>query len=277
MTILFTPEFPIQGATMVRLQRFSTDAAYATVISAGFLDSTLLSGYDVTNYDFLMVSFAEGKGIFSASTNQNGIVTLSPVMLSNSVPQTLSASVNSAAPGTVRGLVGSMTNTATSMTSGNLVGVRGQVSIVGSATAAFVYGTQGKVTATGTLASGQFQAGVFGQADFSAATINAAQFAPIWGDYGTSVGTLTDQTGLYGLAMTNTTAAVLAGQVYLYGGAQNLFLLETNVGLSGVTYFKNSGTSTGSWGNATPPTPSKVLKISVDGTAYYLPLVAQNT
>ena len=60
-------------------------------------------------------------------------------------------------------------------------------------------------------------------------------------------------------------------------GATNLMYLNTNAGLSGVTYFKTSGTGSGSWGNATPPTPSKVLTISVDGTTYYLPLVAQNT
>lgn len=184
---------------------------------------------------------------------------------------------SSATPGTIRAIHGEMTSSATTQTSGNLVGVRGAVNFVGSSTSAFIYGTQGKLIATGTLASGQFQAGVFGQADFSAATLNGGQFAPIWGDYGTSVGTATDSSSCYGLAMTNTTAAVLGGQLYLYGGATNLMLLSTNVGGVGVTYFKNAGTTAGSWGNATPPTPSKVLTISVDGTQYYLPLVAQNT
>jgi hypothetical protein len=182
----------------------------------------------------------------------------------------------SAGPGTIRALVGSMTGTATTMTSGNLVGVRGVVNYVG-ASAGFLYGVQGKAIPSGTVSGSSWNAGVFGQLDISAATINAGQMAPIWGDYGSASHTLTDQTGLYGIAMTNTTAAVLAGQLYLYGGAQNLMLLQTNAGLSGVTYFKNAGTTAGSWGNATPPTPSKVLKISVDGVAYYLPLVAQNT
>ncbi len=39
----------------------------------------------------------------------------------------------------------------------------------------------------------------------------------------------------------------------------------------------NSGTGAGSWGNATAPTPSKVLTISIGGVLYYCPLVAQNT
>lgn len=189
---------------------------------------------------------------------------------------TATSSTSSATPGTIRSFIGSMTNSNTVMTSGNLVGVRGVVNYVG-ASGGFLYGTQGKLITTGTISGSSWNAGIFGQLDISSATINAGQMAPIWGDYGSSSGTLTDQSGLYGIAMTNTTAAVLQGQLYLYGGAQNLMLLETNSGLSGVTYFKNAGSSAGSWGNATPPTPTKVLKILVDGTAYYLPLVAQNT
>lgn len=182
----------------------------------------------------------------------------------------------SATPGTIRSLVGVMTGSNATMTSGNLVGVRGEVDYVG-ASGGFLYGAQGKLIPTGTISGSSWNAGVFGQLDISAATINAAQMAPIWGDYGASSGTLTDQTGLYGIAMTNTTAVVTQGQIYLYGGSQNLLYLSTNPGLSGVTYFIDAGTSAGSWGNATPPTPSKVLRISVDGTQYYLPLVAQNT
>lgn len=185
-------------------------------------------------------------------------------------------STSSATPGTIRALKGVMTGTNTTMTSGNLVGVRGEVDCVG-ASGGFLYGAQGKVIPTGTLSGSVWCAGVFGQLDLSNATINAGQTAPIWGDYGTTSGTLTNQTGCYGIAMTNTTAVVTIGQLYLYGGATNLMYLNTNAGLSGVTYFKDAGTGSGSWGNATPPTPSKVLTISVDGTTYYLPLVAQNT
>ncbi len=187
-----------------------------------------------------------------------------------------STTTSSATPGTVRSLKGLMIGTGTPITSGNLVGVRGEVDYV-SASGGFMYGVQGKLIPTGTISGSSWNAGVFGQLDISAATVNAGQMAPIWGDYGASSGTLTDQTGLYGIAMTNTTAVVTAAQIYLYGGASALMKLETNAGLSGVTYFINAGTTAGSWGNATPPTPSKVLKITVDGTAYYLPLVAQNT
>lgn len=193
-------------------------------------------------------------------------------------PIVFSQSTSSASPGTLRNLTGQLTLSATTYanSSSSVVGLRGEVDYVGSSSG-YIYGVQGKIIPTGTLSGSCWNIGVYGQLDISAATINAGQIAPIWGDYGATSGTLTDQTGCYGIAMTNTTAVVTQGQIYLYGGSQNLLLLETNAGLSGVTYFKNAGTGSGSWGNATPPTPSKVLKISVDGTAYYLPLVAQNT
>lgn len=183
---------------------------------------------------------------------------------------------SSATPGTVRSIYGEITSSATTQTSGNLVGVCGAVGYVG-ASAGFIYGAQGKIIPSGTLSGSSWNAGVFGQLDISAATINAGQVAPIWGDYGTSSGTLTDQTGLYGIAMTNTTAAVLAGQLYLYGGATNLMLLNTNAGLSGTTYFKAAGTSSGSAGYATGCNATEVLQISVNGTTYYLPCFAQNS
>ena len=182
----------------------------------------------------------------------------------------------SATPGTIRAIHGEISSSIAIQTSGNLVGARGAVNYVG-ASGGFIYGAQGKIIPSGTLSGSSWNAGMFGQLDISAATINAGQMAPIWGDYGSASHILTNQSGLYGIAMTNTTAAVLAGQLYLYGGATNLMLLNTNSGLSGVTYFKNAGTTAGSWGNATPPTPSKVLTISVDGVQYYIPLVAQNT
>ena len=286
------------GATVVgNLPKFSD--TLGTIVDSAIAFSNATLGFAVTCNGSVtsayLAKFADGNGSLAngpAMSNAalsfaamcNGSVTAGNIALfvdaNGSLQQNVAALNNvansSATPGTVRAFHGEMSSTASTQTSGNLVGVRGAVNYVG-ASAGFLYGVQGKLVPTGTLSGSSWNAGVFGQLDISAATINAGQMAPIWGDYGTSSGTLTDQTGLYGIAMTNTTAAVLAGQLYLYGGATNLMLLSTNAGLSGVTYFKNSGTSAGSWGNATPPTPSKVLTISVDGVQYYLPLVAQNT
>lgn len=262
--------------------KMTTTDNLGTITTAGYLNAANLMGISIgpaniiyAFYSWNISSNSGTFGVFTVSVS-NGIITLALKSETLVGPTVVSTAVTSATPGTIRSLVGSLTQTATVMTSGNIVGVRGVVNMVG-ASGGFIYGVQGKVVVTGTLSGSEWTAGVFGQLDISAATINAGQIAPIWGDYGTTSGTLTNETGMYGIAMTNTTAAVLAGQLYLYGGATNLMLLQTNAGLSGVTYFITSGTSAGSWGNATPPTPSKVLRISVDGTAYYLPLVAQNT
>jgi hypothetical protein len=207
-----------------------------------------------------------------------GASTADVIISAYTASQTVTFASSSATPGTVRALIGkaALSNATYANTTNSVAGVRGEIDYVGISSG-YLYGVQGKLIPTGTIAGSGWNAGVFGQFDISAATIDAGQMATIWGDYGATSGTLSDQTGLYGIAMTNTTAAVLQGQIYLYGGAQNLLLLSTNAGLSGVTYFINSGVGSGSWGNATPPTPSKVLRISVDGTQYYLPLVNQNT
>ena len=253
----------VNGSTTIgHLPKFSD--IHGTVVDAAIAFSNAALGFAVTCAGTVTV------GNMALFRDVNGSLQQNVAALNN-------VANSSATPGTVRSVFGQITSTATTQTSGNLVGVRGAVNFVGSSTSAFIYGVQGKLVATGTLASGQFQAGVFGQADFSAAIINAGQFAPIWGDYGTSIGTATNTASCYGLAMTNTTAAVLGGQLYLYGGAAALMKLETNVGGVGVTYFQDAGTTAGSWGNATPPTPSKVLTLAIDGTLYYLPLVAQNT
>lgn len=244
----------------------STEAFLAAPPSGG-LSNTLASAD---------IFVGNGSNIATGVAMSGAIAITNAGVTSIVAGQTTAGTTSSATPGTIRAFVGEMTGSATTMTSGNLVGLRGQVNVVG-ASGGFLYGTQGKVIVTGTLSGSEWTAGIFGQVDISAATINAGQIAPIWGDYGASSHTLTSETGMYGIAMTNTTAAVLAGQLYLYGGATTLMLLNTNAGLSGVTYFKAAGTTSGSWGNGTPPTPSKVLTISVDGTLYYLPLVAQNT
>lgn len=270
-----------QSGLIPDMRPLATTDNLSTITAAGYLNAVNLEGFPLNNNSILNVLYSYNQQTntgtyaqFSVSIS-NGVITLVPANVVQSGPQVVTTTEASATPGTVRSLTGKISDSVL-MTSGNLVGVRGEVDSAG-ASGGFLYGVQGKVILTGTLSGSEWTAGVFGQLDISAGTINAGQAAAIWGDYGTTSGTLTDQTGLYGIAMTNTTAAVLQGQVYLYGGAQNLLLLNTNAGLSGVTYFKDAGASAGSWGNAAFPTVGKVLKISVDGTAYYLPLVAQNT
>lgn len=180
----------------------------------------------------------------------------------------------SATPGTVRSLTGAIASSAVTMTSGNLVGVRGSVTCVG-ASGGFLYGAQGKVIASGTLSGSSWSAGVFGQLDISAATVNAGQMAAIWGDYGTSSGTMTDVTGLRGVAMTNTTAAVLNAQDYRYGNAT--YLLELAGAGGTLNYYAAAGTSAGSAGDAAHCAAQQVIKIEINGVAAYIPVFTQNT
>jgi hypothetical protein len=167
-------------------------------------------------------------------------------------------SVTSATPGTVRAITGLISQTATTMTSGNIVGVRGAVNMVG-ASGGFVYGVQGKVIPTGTLSGSVWVAPVFAQLDISGATVNAAQLAPVWADYGATSGTMTDATGCRMFAGTNTTAATLNSMIYLYGKSTNLLELSG----SSSTYISTAA-------GTTPSGDLKKLAITIDGVTHYI-------
>lgn len=228
--------------------------------------------------DITLPVVADNLAAFSdtdGGIKDSGIATNNVIVNSSTTGQTISTSTVSATPGTIRAIRGAMTTTVTTMTSGNLVGVRGDVTCVG-ASGGFLYGVQGKVIATGTFSGSIWTAGVFGQLDVSAATMSTAQFAAIWGDYGTTA-TSGTYAGARGIAMTNTTAAILKSQVYLYGGATNFLELVDNNALVGATYFVTAGTTAGSAGDTSKCNASKVLKITVNGTSYWLPLFASNS
>lgn len=215
---------------------------------------------------------------FNGATGQikdSGIASSSLITNSNSSGQTVSTSNSSATPGTVRAFVGSMTSTQTTITSGNLVGVRGVTNMVGIS-GGYIYGTQGKIIATGTISNsgGGFEAGVLGQFDVSAATLGSTSYmAPIWGDWGGSAPSGT-YAQCYGIAMTNSTAAILGAQVYLYGNATNLMNLA---GASTPGYYVSAGTSSGSAGNSSHCAAQQVLVISIQGATVYIPVFTQNT
>ena len=266
-----------------RVKIICTDTL-AQVTAAGYLNPVSLESYVVYNTDIIDMWYgAQGNAnaITSPGTYaeflpsfSNGIITLSLQAASQSGPMVVSSNEESATPGTIRSLTGKISTT-TTMTSGNIVGVRGEADVK-SASGGFIYGAQGKVIATGTLSGSLWCAGLFGQFDISAATISGAQLATLWGDYGATA-TAGTYSGCRGIAMTNTTAAILGAQVYLYGGATNLFDLVDNNGLVGATYFVAAGTSGGSAGDASHCAASKVLKITVNATDYWIPLFASNS
>jgi len=92
----------------------------------------------------------------------------------------------SATPGTVRSVIGAQI-TGISMTAGNLVGVRGVVTVTNGTTVGtggFLYGTQGKIiSGTGTLNVGSAHvAGVYGQLDMTSGTTTTGHVAAVIGD-----------------------------------------------------------------------------------------------
>lgn len=264
------------GNTNVRIVRIVTDSTLAQVTAAGWYSNTAPN--QLVPSDQVEINYSNGSGgtitsLFTVSITSS-VVTLSLAADSDVGPMVVTTPVTSATPGTVRSITGKLTQTATVMTSGNIVGVRGEVDAVG-ASGGFLYGVQGKVIPTGTLSGSEWTAGVFGQLDISAATVNAGQMAPIWGDYGTSSGTMTNTTGLRGVVMTNTTAAVLNAQDYRYGNAT--YLLELAGAGGTLNYYAAAGTSAGSAGDATHCAAQQVLKIEINGVAAYIPVFTQNT
>lgn len=167
---------------------------------------------------------------------------------------------SSATPGTLRTIDSVLQETATTMTSGNLVGVRGEVDLVG-ASGGFLYGLQGKIIPSGTLSGSVWAAPVFGQFDLTNATINAGQTAPVWADYGANGGTFTNVTGMRMFSGTNTISTLtLNAMIYLYGKATNLFELSG----SSSTYIAAGGSG------ALSGTIKKIA-FTIDGVTYYLP------
>jgi hypothetical protein len=246
---------------------FGTDASFAVQVTAVSSSSVTVESTGLTTS-------------IGTANIVNGAVTgpkLANPLVGSGSGFAFTETTASATPGTVRALKGVMSNTDTVMTSGNIVGVRGEVDLVG-ASGGFVYGVQGKVIPTGTLSGSEWTAAVFAQFDLShPAVINAGQLATVWGDWGATGGTATDMSGARGFAFTNTTANVLNAQFYMYGPATNLLELDDNSGAYGASYFVAAGTSSGSAGYASGCNASKVLHITVNGTAYYIPLFAQNS
>jgi|SRR5580658_192665 hypothetical protein len=259
-----------------RIVRVNTSATLSQVTTANFLQSTLNQGYTFYPTDLVAVSYNGGNGFFNVSIGISGItLTQSFISTINNAGQIISAIETSATPGTVRALTGKITETATVMTSGNIVGLRGEADMVG-ASGGFVYGVQGKVIPTGTLSSSVWVAGVFGQFDLSHATITTGQLAAVWADYGTTA-TAGTYTGARLYAGTNTTAAILNSNLYLYGAATNIFEFDDNNGLSGATYFQTAGTGANSAGASSYAAGTKVLQISVNGTNYWLKCFTSNS
>lgn len=261
-----TSQVSMTQSTLPSLIYILTNDSYATVTTTGYLTSSKQEGFTYSNNQMALVYTSDQGPVwlkvaitYSGATIQNTVISLvAPDAQGNGTPFVNTVPQTSATPGTVRAITGSITETVSVMTSGNLVGARGSVSYVG-ASGGFLYGVQGKLIPTGTLSGSSWNAGVFGQLDISAATINAGQTAAIWGDMGATSGTITNATGMRMFAGTNTTAATLNSMIYLYGKTSNLFELAAN----GSSYISSGG-------SGAPSGTIKKIAITIEGVQYYL-------
>ena len=160
-------------------------------------------------------------------------------------------------PSTLRGLIGRITETVTVMTAGSIAGSYSEANLVG-ASAGTIYGAQTKIVATGALTGTAKLAAVYGQIDSSAATINAAELAALWGDFGATSGTWTDVTKVRGVSITNATAGVLNAMDYRSGKAGALFELANDAG----SYITT--------GAATPSGSMKKIRCLIEGVEHFL-------
>ena len=181
----------------------------------------------------------------------------------------------SATPGTVRAITGEISDTSATLTAGNLVGVRGSVTVpVGQITSGntFLYGVQGKAIVQGEITASTWMMGVFGQLDIDTATLNGGQIACVWGDAGTS-GPAATVADFNMIRLTNTTPTTANAVLSAYGKASFVLDMQLNGGIQ----FLNAGTSAGSAGDTAHCNATKVLAIQVDGVPYWIPAFDQNS
>lgn len=174
------------------------------------------------------------------------------------------ATSTSAAPGNVR-LIRSelLANYQGSIASGNLVGVRGAVTLATgtTVTGAYLYGVQGKIiTGAATINQGSaFTAGVFGQLDVSSGTLTAGHIASVIGE-------------VYGLSAGTASALDIFYAQHAGGGVANSFFK----GFGKTTYVfdfeSNVHDQMGTTGAAS--TAAGWLKINVNGSTRYINLLS---
>jgi hypothetical protein len=170
----------------------------------------------------------------------------------------------SATPGTYRQIRGEVTTYST-MTSGNLVGVRGAVTMPAASTVSggFLYGAQGKaITGTGTF-SGTSLAGIYGQLDVTGGTVSAGNVAAVQANiFGYNTGTSTIINSIYTEAAGG---GIINAHIRMFGKATYVFDIETNVHTPEANTTCTPSAVTGATGG---------IKVLVDGVARYIPLAA---
>jgi len=188
----------------------------------------------------------------------------SNMVMSSSTTPNVAYTSTSATPGTVRIIRGEATTAAT-MTSGNLVGVRGAVTTPtgGAISGSYLYGVQGKIiTGTATIASTAI-AGVYGQIDVTGGTLSGGNNAPLQANiFGANSGSFANLNGIYA---EHAGGGIINSHIRMFGKADYVFDIETNVHGTEANTTCTPSSVTGATGG---------IKVLVDGVARYIPLAA---
>jgi hypothetical protein len=176
--------------------------------------------------------------------------------------------VNATTNTAVRAIIGSITASGTGMTSGfSATGVRGLSTISGTITGnAYVYGTQGKVVAGGTIGGQSWVAGILAQLDLSAATTYSANTGgtmALWVDAGASAhaNAIAAAPTLIDLTYLSNSISGFKPHSFLRcaGDATNLFALGDWAGGTSADWIALGGTSCTSSGSTAPYGTLKIL------------------
>ena len=182
---------------------------------------------------------------------------------------TPSTTVTTAAPGSVRTIIGSITTSNASYANGgnSLTGVRGVTTIAGTTTvgSGYLYGTQGKVIFAGTSntqSGGGIISGIQGQLDMTGATItNTGLTAPGWFDI--QGGPSATVANVHGILITNSSPTKAGSAIHVAttsSGFVNFFTIDDTSG--------TLATTTGTPGTCTN---SGYLNVTVNSTSLKIP------
>jgi hypothetical protein len=166
-----------------------------------------------------------------------------------------------AAPGTARAIIGAATTFST-MTSGNIVGVRGEVNMAGATSGtSYLYGVQGKAITGANTFTGTALAGVYAQIDVSTGTITSGHVAALQANiYGANSGTIP----MEGIYIESAGGGVINSFMQCFGKSTYVFDFASNT--------HNQMSTTGTPGAVTGGTGW--LKVLVEGSVRYIPLAS---
>ena len=213
--------------------------------------------------DAKSVTIAKATTISGTLTQSGAVTQTADIATTENV--TATKTQTSTTPGTDRAVYGKQI-VKDGTTSGNLVGVRGEVnlatltSILGGSS---MYGVQGKLVYDGTVNHADSRnCAVMAQLDVEHATLTAGYVDALWIDLGgTATGTLGNTQMI---RITNTTAATPNAMLYAFGKASFLFDIASDEGSGYVVA-------------TAPSTLAGCLKVQIEGATKYIPYYTNPT